>query len=52
MGAGGVQRVDEGGGFVVTEGRVELAERETGRCGEVGEGGDLAWIEGATEQTD
>lgn len=42
MGAGGVEGVDEVGGVVVGEGRVELVERVAGGGGEVGEGGDLA----------
>lgn len=42
VGAGGVEGVDEVGGVVVGEGRVELVERVAGGGGEVGEGGDLA----------
>lgn len=40
--AGGVEGVDEVGGVVVGEGRVELVEQSAGGGGEVGEGGDLA----------
>lgn len=42
VGAGGGQGRDEGGGVVVGEGRVELAERTAGGGREVGECGDLA----------
>ena len=42
MGAGRVQRGDEGCGIVVGEGLVELADGVVGGGGEIGEGGDLA----------
>lgn len=42
VGAGGLERVDEGSGVVQGEGRVELTERKTGGARKVSQSGDLA----------